>query len=188
MPSRKKKSKSKSKSVRLVVVDRTDTRMMIRPGSEAFDPVTGFKGYVTHWYVELDGTRGAVFQPSGTLPDSTPHESYTVHPMRLTRVTLTPEIYLPLELLGQEVTHKITDIKGTVLALAVHSTGCVHLELQPKGTTKDGKKHKVRNFEINECKGHPLLDHKTQAQIDAERAETPSPMDYPVERAHFQNA
>lgn len=188
MPTKKKtrtRTRNKPTTKREGITLDPEQRMMIRPGSSAHDPVTGFDGFVTLWYVEMDGTRGTIFQPEGTQPDGSPHDAYSAHPMRLTKVTLTPEVYIPLPLLGCEVTHKISGITGTVVTVAVHSTGCLHLELQPKGRTKEGKKHKVRNFEINECYGHPLLDKKSREQIEAERKETPSPHDYPVERGHF---
>jgi hypothetical protein len=41
--------------------------------------------------------------------------------------------------LGKEYTDKITGFKGVATSRTVYLTGCVHIHLQPKGLTKDGK-------------------------------------------------
>jgi hypothetical protein len=148
---------------------------MIKFNSFVTDSATGFKGIVDMLHFEIGGELTYRFQPSGLNPKSKePLEHIWVKEGRLIGGERIPMPNYPLEVLNTEVEDIGTTFKGTAVSMAVHSTGCVHFNVQAKGKTEDGNAIKVQNFSILRLKGK-AIKQLSETEAAKEREEKPSP-------------
>ena len=149
---------------------------MIKLGSTATDTATGLKGMVTLMQVDLDRHLYYAFQPRQLNPETgEPVDSYWLVEERLKGFDSTPDVPMPLEVLGTEVEDTATGFKGTAVDLALHISGCVHVTIQPKGVqARSGERIKGQSFDIRRCKGKAIKPMAEQEREQDQRAK-PSP-------------
>ncbi len=79
---------------------------------------------------------------------------------------------LPIEL-GDEVTDPITGLKGTAVAITTWMYGCKRINVQPKGTNKDGEPFPCSSFDEPQLKVSKRA--KIPKKVKAERMRTGGP-------------
>lgn len=151
---------------------------MIALGSIVTDKVTGLTGMVTHLQVDMAGQRHMLFQPRGLNPKTgQPVKRHWLVESRLKGGKQVEEPKLPIEALGTEVEDLASGFKGTAVSLQLHISGCVHLEVQPKGMLKeDGAAVETVDFDIRRLKGK-AIPKMTEEQREVEQKAKPSPVD-----------
>ena len=106
----------------------------IKLGEEAKDSVTGFKGIVSVIGSMYGGEHRVYLQPVGVTPDGDMKKGHWFSWGRLTdepTPTLDP-------IIGQERTDEVTLLKGKVTGRQLHLKGCILVEFQPLGFSKEG--------------------------------------------------
>jgi hypothetical protein len=151
---------------------------IIKLRSLVADTTTRLVGMVTHYQVEMNGNAYYRFQPKGLNPETgTPVDGLWLVENRLDggkRV----DVELPMQVLGTEVEDLASGFKGTAIALVLHTTGCVHVQVQPKGTLpKTGAPIAAQDFDIRRLKGNaiPVLTEEEE-DADIKRRPSPSPV------------
>lgn len=154
---------------------------MVSVGSVAVEKATGLKGMVTHLRIESDGSQYLSFQPRGLNPETgQPVKAMWVVPARLEGGERLPTDSFPVNILGTEVEDDASGFKGTAVALIVHISGCVHIEIQPAGQlAKSGDRISTNDFDVRRLRG-PAITPMTDEERAASQAQTPSPAE--VER------
>src|ERR1019366_7592889 len=117
------------------------------------------------------------FQPKGLNPKTgEPVDSYLVDPARLIDGEYVEDfIDLPISVLGTEVEDKASGFKGTAIALIYHINGCVHFDVQPKGTLKEtGSSIRQVNFDIRRLTGK-AIKKLSEPELEKSKKEKPSP-------------
>ncbi len=148
---------------------------MIKLNSIVTDSATGLKGIVDMLHIEMGGEQTYRFQPAGLNPKTKETLDYVwVKEQRLTGGEQVPMPDLPMAVLGTEVEDIGTGFRGMAVSLAVHSTGCIHFNVQAAGTTDDGNAIKHQNFSILRLKGK-AIKKLSKDEADKERATKPSP-------------
>lgn len=128
--------------------------------------VTGTKDDYKVWYS---------FQPARLNPkDGTPAKRTWLTEDRIEGGIKVP-VNLPLEVLGTEAEDTITGFSGTVTSIIMHHSGCLHLELQPKGAnTETGEMRPAYDFDIRLLKGK-AIPKLTEVEKKKSQQEKPSP-------------
>lgn len=152
---------------------------MVKLGSSVKDSVTGLNGAVTHMMVQSNGSRWYCFQPKGLNPeDGQPLKRIWVTPDRITG-EMVNEPDLPVHVLGTEVIDVASGFKGTAIAITLHISGCVHVEVAPKGTQKkNGQVIDPCDFDIRRLSGKAIPE-MTAEERERDQVKKPSPCDTP---------
>lgn len=145
----------------------------------ASDSATGLPGLLTHLYLRSDGHQTYGFQPRGLNPeDKQPVKSLWVTADRLSSHAPREDVDLPLQVLGTHVTEIASGFNGTATVLVLHTTGCLHVEVQPKGVVeKTGAAIESNNFDIRRLEG-PALKKLTPEELKKDINSRPSPTSY----------
>src|SRR5688572_1954638 len=131
------------------------SKMMFKLQTPMTDKATGLDGHLTHLQVE-GGNRMYIFQPKGLTDEGEPIDSFWISPDRVVGGEEIPDPYLGLEILGSIVKDKATGFEGMAVASVLHPNGCLHLDVQPAGKTKSGKKVPRHNFDLRELEGEKI--------------------------------
>lgn len=148
---------------------------MFKLGVPCVDSVTGLKGMLTHMQLDTSEQVWYNFQPNGLNPKTKePVDSFWIDPARVSNCISTTAS-LPLEILGTEVEDTASGFKGIVINLVYHINGCVHADVQSKGTLPDsGNKINAVNFDVRRLKGK-AIKKLSEKEIDSSTKEKPSP-------------
>lgn len=151
-------------------------RMMYRLYVPVEDRSTGLGGILTHMHVNLDGQRAYRFQPHGVSSDTgEPLAGKWIDSAAVICRETMPEPKLPLEILGTDVRDIGSGFSGTVTAIVLHESGCVHATVQPKGRhPKTGGLVDAHDFDIRRLEG-PALPRRTPEELAKDREDHPSP-------------
>jgi hypothetical protein len=154
---------------------------MFKLGVMVTDKASRLRGCLMHMMIQGTPTqqvRWYNFQPARLHAESgMPADRSWVSEDRIEGEEIPDPADLPLQTLGTHAEDTITGFSGTVTSITVHASGCVHLELQPKGSeSKTGKMLGTYDFDIRRLKGKaiPVL---TERQAEASRKKKPSPSD-----------
>ena len=147
---------------------------MWKLGTMVKDKVTGMRGMLTHLMSEGDN-RIYLFQPHGLDPETgEPIRSIWIDPDRVLNGQEVRDTYLALEVLGTEVEDEASGFKGTAVATYLHINGCLHIDVQPAGTTKNGGIIKRQDFDIRRMRGK-AIKFLSESDLDESKQRTPSP-------------
>jgi hypothetical protein len=152
---------------------------MLKLGTNVTDTVTGIKGMLTHYDIDMGRNVHYMFQPGQLSPeDGQPVESFWINENRIEGGIL-KDVNLPLEVLGTQVEDIATGFKGTAIALRLHINGCVHFQVKPKGVIeKTGKSIGYTDFDIRRLKGD-AIKQLSEEEIEKSERTHPSPADCP---------
>lgn len=147
---------------------------MWKLGTMVKDKVTGMRGMLTHLLSEGEN-RVYLFQPRGLNPETgEPIRSIWIDPDRVVDGQEVSDTYLALEVLGTEVEDKASGFKGTAVGTFLHINGCLHIDVQPSGTTKNGGVIKRQDFDIRRMSGK-AIKQLSDDELDQSKQRTPSP-------------
>ena len=152
---------------------------MKKLGTIVRDSVTGLKGMLTHIQTEMSGDQFYVFQPEG-LDKKTllPLDQMWVVEDRIEDgedIEMPDHINEKMDVLGTEVEDKASGFKGIAIAAIYHMNGCLHIDVQPKGTNPDtGKIIERVNFDIRRLKGK-FIEEETEEEVKYSEVKFPSP-------------
>jgi hypothetical protein len=148
---------------------------MFKLGEIVEDKATGTKGMLTHFTVQSDGSEWYNFQPKLLNKDTgQPVKGIWLTGDRVVGGTEIPRPELPIEVLGSVATDNGTKFSGTCISIILHINGCVHLNIQPKGLTKDGNPIEYRDFDVRRCTGKMIKPVK-ERELEESRKAKPSP-------------
>jgi len=151
---------------------------MLKLNTDVKDTATGLEGRLTHYQLQVGGNEHYHFQPRGINPDTgAPLLGIWLESARIEGgiEIEKPHVHWPVEILGTEVKDDASSFSGTAIALILHTNGCVHVDVQPKGTQKkNGAPINSHDFDIRRISGEkvPVL---TEAQREESERENPSP-------------
>lgn len=148
---------------------------MLKLGVKVKDKASGMNGSLLSMLIQDGGNRWYNFQPAAL-------DKETGKPVERTWITATrvdgeeiPDPDLPLDALGTEAEDTITGFRGQVISLILHVNGCVHVELQPKGTDgKTGGLREAAEFDIRLLKGKKIPKF-TESELVKSKKDAPSP-------------
>lgn len=156
---------------------------MYKLGEMVTDSATGLKGMITHLQVEMDSNRWYRFQPRGLNPETgLPVDGMWITHNRVIGGTEVPDDdRFPFQVLGTEVEDIATGFKGTAVNFVLHSSGCIHISIQPKGAlAKTGAPTLQQDFDILRVRGKALKVLPTK-EVEKQKRDKPSPSS---DRAH----
>lgn len=142
-------------------------------GQIATDTATKVKGTLTMALIDMNRSVMYSVQPKKLTDDGIPVKAIWLAAARLEGGELI-EVDLPLDVLGTEVEDTATGFKGTAINLFLHHSGCVHVDVQPKGEAKDGNPVESRDFYIWRLKGK-AIPKQSEKQLEKQQLEKPSP-------------
>jgi hypothetical protein len=151
-----KKSKKTAKTKTSVEV--------IKLGTAVTDRASGISGVITLASVDLGCAVRYYLQPrKSSLATGHPAPGLWLSPQRLSSDGRVPTVHLelPLGVLGNFVEDTLSEMKGMVIAIHVHLQGCVHVIIQPAGTTIDDVAiglYECDYRRIKDVPGHPAAD------------------------------
>lgn len=151
---------------------------MKKLGTIVTDGVTGLKGMLTHLQTEMNGDEFYAFQPKGL-------DKKTLLPLDSiwlveNRIEGGQDVEMPIhiveqidDILGTEVEDKASGFGGTAICSTYHLNGCLHFDIQPKGTNPEtGKIIDRVNFDVRRLRG-PLI--KQEENEEESKKTNPSP-------------
>lgn len=153
---------------------------LIKLGQIIEDNATGLKGTLTLVLINQDNKIQYAIQPRGL--DSLRHQPldpFWVTEARIKGNVEREVIEVPTEVLGTEVEDMPTGFKGTAINIIRHLSGCNHIEIQPRGSTKTGGIILPENFDYTRVKG-PAIKKMKPAEVKEKRETTPSPGGMPA--------
>lgn len=152
---------------------------ILKLGTIVSDTVSGTKGMLTHCCINMQENDCYIYQPAGLNPKTgQPVTAIMVDKARIKGAS-DIEVVLPLEVLGSTGEDTASGFKGTIIGLTYHINGCVHVEIKPKGTTKEtGSTIESHEFDIRRIKGSKIK-MVTSEKLAKSIKETPSPMQMP---------
>lgn len=149
---------------------------MIKLNLPVQDTANGDIGTLTHFQVEVGLARYYHFQPKGLSPETgEPVKGRWIPEGRVSGGKVVDDpAELDLTLLGKAAKDKVTDFEGSITALTIHINGCLHAQIQPKGSQKNGDYIPPHDFDIRRLvgKGIPVLSDEEQEKSQKKR---PSP-------------
>lgn len=150
-------------------------REILKLGTIVTDTVTGTKGMLTMYNVDLNNNQLYLFQPSQINPKTQePVNSFWLTGGRIDACELY-EVILPINILGTHVEDKATGFKGTALSCNYHLNGCVHIEVKPKGfVISTGESIKSFDFDLRRLKGDSIVE-MNDTELEKSKIENPSP-------------
>lgn len=168
-------------SVRISAVQQTTNKrhIMKKLGMKVSDEITGRQGMLTAFTVLHGGNEYYGFQPVGTNPE-------TGHPIkpdwmgegRILGAVDVPEPEIYRRVLGTSVVDDASGVSGRCVSVTLHLSGCVHINIQPEGTLKNGNCPDELNVDIRRCSG-AMIPKWTEEQIAKDREKRPSPGEVP---------
>ena len=149
---------------------------MYKLGTIVKDKASGLKGSLMVMQITGSGNRWYSFQPSGLHKEKqVPMDRLWITEDRVVGEMI-PDPDLPIDSLGSEAEDIVTGFNGTVTGLIYHLNGCVHLQIQPKGSNnKTGELVPEQDFDIRMLKGKKIPKFN-EKQLEKSKVETPSPM------------
>ena len=152
---------------------------MIKLGAMVTDKVTGIKGMLTMFSVDMNNNQNYLLQPAGLNPeDKKPLESFWITEKRIVGGEIV-HVFLPMEILDTQVEDKATGFNGTAIGLFYHLNGCVHVQVKPKGVIeKTGQAISAVEFDIRRLKG-AAVEVLSEEKLESSKQETPSPEFHP---------
>lgn len=150
---------------------------MIPLGTFATDTATGLRGMLVNAQIEMDLALSYLLQPTGLDEDGQPFERIWLVRNRLAECAAIDQpfpIDLPVEVLGTVVEDKATGYKGMAVAVIIHISGCVHVNIQAKGRRKNGQAIKLLNADFRRLVG-PAVPVLSESDRLAAQQKTPSP-------------
>jgi len=151
---------------------------LIKLRANVTDRATGMTGSITHWTMNMSQQVKYLFQPNGLDPETgQPLKKIYLEDARL---EVRPEDYafveIPFEILGSKVKDTASGFKGMAIEFMMHTNGCFHVVIQPKGLIKKTNlPAQPHDFDLRSCTGK-----KIQTLTEEERAEDvrqrPSPV------------
>lgn len=148
---------------------------LFKLGTKVKDKASGIDGMLTVASIDMDGGQQYAVQPCALNPKTKlPLEPFWINSSRVVGGKEV-KIELPINVISSEVEDMATGLKGTVICLNYHLSGCVHLEIKPKGTIKEtGETIKCIDIDIRRLKGKeiPVL---TEKELDEDKKKKPSP-------------
>ena len=150
---------------------------IVKLGSMVGDFVSRTEGMLTHALLDLEMNIKYIYQPRGLNPETQqPVDRIWLERARIVGDIEEVEVELPVEVLGSKGTDIASGFKGTIVGIAYHINGCVHLEIKPKGVLKKtGATIDTYDVDIRRVKG-PAITALTEIQLNESIAERPSPM------------
>ncbi len=148
---------------------------LLKLGSKNIDRATGLPGVITHAFIDMDEQVRYLFQPGGLNSDSgAPVHGIIIVGQRFKDQKPLVDVDVPLDVLGTHVEHQTNDFNGMAIGIVVHVDGCVHVHVQPAGTTKKNEPIEPQDFSIRLLKGK-AIKKMTEKELATDRAEKPSP-------------
>lgn len=156
--------------------------------STARDTASDIEVTITHVQFEMDGSVNYRVQPRLMNPKTLhPVDSYWTVPQRLKGATeIGVPDHVPLNALGSIATDDATGMTGMVVGLMMHTSGCLHVVLQPSGVNPEtGDKIDLYDVDMRRCTGDqiPKLTAKQRVASELERP-SPSPVGFHSRGAH----
>jgi len=153
---------------------------MLKLGTLVKDTVTGLKGMLTHYQMEMLDSNFYHFQPQGlNKKTGEPLHATWVTENRITGgVVETDPPNMRKELLGKKATDAASGFTGTITGLTLHISGCLHAFITPVGLTDSGELKKGHDFDLRRLTG-PDIPKWTEKARKADEKKRPSPA--PVE-------
>jgi hypothetical protein len=151
--------------------------LMYRLYAPMIEKTSGLKGILTHYYIDLDGSRKYRFQPYGlNSEDGSPNKGTWITSAAVDCKEMVPEPdNLPFSVLGTEVTDIGSGFTGKVTTIVLHESGCVHACVQPYGKhPKTGGMMDAEDFDIRRLEG-PAIKKMSADERAADQKEKPSP-------------
>ena len=156
---------------------------LMKLGVQVLDNATGLKGILTHAEVSMDHSVRYQFRPRGLDAEThMPVKGLWVDGERVEGGTPI-ETDLPLGILGTEVEEINSGFKGKAVAIVQHLSGCVHIVIQARGSTKNGDPIQPMETDILLLKGK-AIPKKTEVQKEEHKKKFPSPA--PVALSRFE--
>lgn len=148
--------------------------LLLKLGSTVADRATELAGMITHVQIDSSMSPYYNFQPKGLNQETgSPIKGAWITEDRI-KGAIFIEIDIPLDVLGTIATDKASGFKGTVTAITMHISGCLHAVLQPKGNKKDGSAIDAEDFDIRRLKG-TKIPKLTEKQVEKQQKKKPSP-------------
>lgn len=153
-------------------------KSILKLGQMVTDNVTGIKGMLTMYSEDMDNNVLYLFQPSKLNPETKePVDRYWLSKSRVDAEDY--KVELPLHILGTVVEDKATGFKGVAISIYYHISGCVHIEVKPKGLLENtGQSIKALEFDLRRLKGEAIVE-LSEAELEESKVKKPSPESYP---------
>lgn len=151
---------------------------LFKLGKEVIDTATNRKGMLIHCQIDLNRSAFYNFQPKGLNPKTgAPLKGSWIATSRIKNGELV-DVFLPVEALESIATDKASGFKGTVTAITLHISGCVHMVIQSKGTQENGSSVDSVDFDMRRLSGSKI-PKLTEKQIQKDQKKKPSPAGMP---------
>lgn len=156
---------------------------MFKLGVKMKDKFSGLEGCLTHLQIQGSPDKPIFwynFQPAKLNPETgLPVDTTWITEERVKDCEEIPLLnHIPLQTLRTKAKDTITGFSGTVTAIIIHINGCVHLSLQPKGSSsKSGSVAQSCDFDIRVLEG-PSIPRMTEEEKEISKRKTPSPVKY----------
>lgn len=150
-------------------------KKILQLGTIVTDSVTGLKGMLTHFHIDMSQNQNYLFQPQKLNPETgQPVDTFWANSERLP-LAKTIDFELPMDIIGKEAVDLGSGYKGTIIGITLHINGCVHAELKAKGfIKKTGEAIKAIDTDVRrlKIKGVKML---TPTELQASIKQSPSP-------------
>lgn len=141
------------------------------------DTVTDSSGMLTVLEIDMDYQKWYYFQPKRLNPETgLPVKGYWLTEARIDGPTV-PDPDLHLEMLGTEAEDMGSGFKGIVINIDYYINGCLHVNLQSKGTLgRTNENIKAYNLDIRRLKGEKVPTFETEEEKELDQVKKPSPV------------
>lgn len=147
---------------------------MLKLNTPVTEVSTGLRGRLTGYQIFTNRSRFVRFQPHGLNDEGQPTKAFWVCEEDIDGGINVPEPDLPIGVLGTKVEDQASGYKGTAVALILHVSGCVHVEVQPEGKQKTGDRIAPTDFDVRRLKGR-AIQPMNEEEREADQKEKPSP-------------
>lgn len=148
---------------------------MLKLGTIVVETATQRKGMLTHLNIMSDGSKQYCFQPHGLSEKRRiPLDAMWVTADRIQDGIEIPEMDLPTEIFGSEVTDDASGFTGKAVGLQVHINGCVHVWIQSSEANESGNLIPEMNFDIRRLSGEKIKQ-MTEEELELSHKTKPSP-------------
>jgi hypothetical protein len=153
-------------------------------GIFAVDSATKLEGVLTMMSIESENNRAYLFQPSIiSAKTKIPMKPYWVDESRIESTEadlepLHPNLVKALPVLGTVVEDYVTDFTGVAVALQLHLSGCVHVDVQSDEFDEVTESLvPAQNFDIRRLTGDSIEETTAEEELESE-VRHPSPVEY----------